>query len=344
MRYRTLGTSGLRVSSLCLGTMTFDPAAGWGTDDRDSKRVLQAFLDRGGNFVDTHTYGPAEDVLGELLAGDRDRVVLATKFGGTLDPDDVNASGAHRKSMVRSVESSLRRLRTDYIDLLWLHAWDALTPTAELMRAVDDLVRAGKVLYVGVANAPGWAVAHANVLAEWRGWTPFCAVQAEYSLVERDVDRDILPMVSALGLGLAAWTPLASGWLSGKYQGDGGADRPADRIRRLDDPIMTRFLPRNERTVAIAAEVTAIARETGTTPSQVALNWVRARGAIPVFGATSPEQVEDNMGCTDSDLSPEHMSRLAAVSDLPLGFPQAFLSSGLVRRLMYGAHLGELEG
>jgi aryl-alcohol dehydrogenase-like predicted oxidoreductase len=337
MRYTLLGRSGLRVSALCLGTMTFDEASGWGASRESSRRIYDAFLEAGGNFLDTHTYGPTEDYLGEFMAEDRDRVVLATKFGGTLVADDVNASGGHRKSLVRSVETSLRRLRTDYVDLLWLHAWDALTPVDEVLRACDDLVRAGKVLYLGVANTPAWTVAQANTLADLRGWTPFAAIQVEYSLVERDVDRELLPMARSLDLAVAAWTPLASGWLTGKYAGDGaGGTGNGARRRRLDDPIMARFMPRNERNVAIAGEVCAIAAEIGCAPAHVALNWLRRRGAIPIFGATSPEQVEENVGCFAFELTDDHMARLEAVSRIKLGFPHDFLASGIVKKLMYG--------
>jgi aryl-alcohol dehydrogenase-like predicted oxidoreductase len=327
------------VSGLCLGTMTFDDAAAWGASKEVSRQIYAAFLEAGGNFIDTHTYGPTEDYIGEFMTGDRDRVVMATKFAGTLAPDDVNASGAHRKSLVRSVESSLRRLRTDYVDLLWLHAWDQLTPADELLRACDDLVRAGKVLYFGVANAPAWVVAQANTLADARGWTPFTALQVEYSLVERDVDRELLPMARNLDLAVTAWTPLASGWLTGKYRATppapGAGGPPA---RRLDDPVMTRFLPRTERNTAIVNEVCAIAGEIGCEPAHVALNWLRRRGAIPIFGARSVEQVKDNARCFDFELSDQQDQRLTAVSRIKLGYPHDFLASGLVRNLMYGRH------
>jgi aryl-alcohol dehydrogenase-like predicted oxidoreductase len=347
MRYTLLGRSGLRVSELCLGTMTFDGGgSGWCVPEEAGRRIVDAFLDVGGNFVDTHTYGPTEDYLGGYLAGRRDRVVLATKYGGTLDPDDVNASGAHRKSLVRSVESSLRRLRTDYLDLLWLHAWDPLTPVEEVIRALDDLVRAGKVLYVGAANVPAWMVARGVTLAEARGWTRFAAVQVEYSLIERDVDREIGPMARDLGLGVAAWTPLASGWLTGKYlpARDGRTGRDGSGVRRrLDDPVMSRFLPRTERNLAVAEEVCRIAGEIGCRPGHVALNWLIRRGAVPIFGATSPEQVRDNASCFDNALSDEHGERLDKVSRIALGFPHDFLNSGLVRRLMYGTHAGRID-
>lgn len=324
------------MSGLCLGTMTFDGAGGsWCVSKEEGRRIFDAFRSEGGNFVDTHTYGPTEDYLGDYLSGDRDRVVLATKFGGTLAPEDVNASGGHRKSLIRSVENSLRRLKTCYVDLLWLHAWDWLTPVDELMRALDDLVRSGKVLYLGVANVPAWAVAQANTLADCRGWTSFCALQVEYSLIERDADRELIPMARGLEIGVTAWTPLASGWLTGKYlpsHDSGSCGQP----RRLDDPIMARFLPRTDRNLAIAEEVCKIAAEISCAPAHVALNWLRHRGAIPIFGATSVEQVNENIACFDFELSGEQVERLTAVSKIKLGFPHDFLSSGLVKRLMYG--------
>jgi aryl-alcohol dehydrogenase-like predicted oxidoreductase len=341
VRYQVLGRGGLRVSGLCLGTMTFDESLAWGTSREASRQVYDAFIEAGGNFVDTHTYGPTEDYLGEFMAGNRDRVVLATKYGATLDPDDVNASGGHRKSLVRSVEASLRRLRTDYIDLLWLHAWDRLTPVDEILRAVDDLVRVGKVLHSGVANAPAWAIARANTLADAHGWIPFAATQVEYSLIERDVDRELMPMADELGVAMTAWTPLASGWLTGKYRADppvtGGG-------RRLDDPMMTRFLSRTERNAQIADEVAAVAAELGCTPAQVALNWVRRRGAVPIFGARTVEQVKENTGCFDHELTDAQERRLSAVSAIRLGYPHDFLASGMVRRLMYGRHGDAIEG
>jgi aryl-alcohol dehydrogenase-like predicted oxidoreductase len=337
MRYTVMGRTGLRVSGLCLGTMTFDgDGQGWCVSRDEGRRIVDAFLDAGGNFIDTHTYGPTEDYLGTYLEGRRDEVVLATKYGGTLQATDVNSSGGHRKSLIRSVETSLRRLRTDYLDLLWLHAWDPLTPVDEVLRATEDLVRSGKVLYLGAANTPAWTVARAVTLAETRGWSGFSAVQVEYSLVERDVDREIVPMARELGLTVAAWTPLASGWLTGKYLTEEDTDGAA-RARRLDDPVMTRFLPRTERTLAIAEEVRRIAGENGCPSAHVALNWLRRRGAVPIFGATSPEQVLENAACFGSDLTDEQMDRLNKVSRIRLGFPHDFLASGLVRRLMYGS-------
>lgn len=340
MRYTLLGRSGLRVSSLCLGTMGFMDGSGWGTGREQSRRVFDAFLDEGGNFVDTaNAYGDGagEEFLGEFLAGRRDRVVVGTKYAGRPPgagaAPDANASGTHRKSLVQAVEGSLRRLRTDYIDLLWVQAWDFLTPVDEVMRALDDLVRRGTVLYVGVSNAPAWVVAQANTLAELRGWTPFSGLQAEYNLLERDAERDLLPMARALDVGVAAWTPLASGWLSGKYAGeagDGGAPR------RLDDPLMGRFVERGERNRRIAAAVVEVAGKAGRPPAQVALNWLRRRGVIPVFGARTEAQVRENVGCLEWELDDAAARLLDEAGRIALGFPHDFLASGIVRGFVYG--------
>ncbi len=339
MRYKLLGKSGLRVSGLCLGTMTFDEGLSWGASKAECRKIYDAFIEAGGNFIDTHTYGPTEDYLGEFMAADRDRVVLSTKYTGSIAPNDVNSSGGHRKSMVRSVESSLRRLQTDYIDLLWVHSWDFMTPVEEVMRACDDLVRQGKVLYLGVSNAPAWIIAQANTLANMRGWTSFIATQVEYSLLERDVERDLLPMARALDITLTAWTPLASGLLTGKYRQNGSAATEGQSQvgpRRLDDPVMARFAPQNERNTAIVEEVSEIARELEATPAQVALNWLRQRGAIPIFGARRVEQVKENLGCFDFKLSDEQIQRLDKLSRIKLGFPHDFLASGIVKKFTYG--------
>jgi aryl-alcohol dehydrogenase-like predicted oxidoreductase len=352
MRYKLLGKSGLRVSGLCLGTMGYMDGLHWGTCREDSRRIYDAFLEAGGNFIDTaNTYGEgdSERFLGEFMAADRDRVVLTTKYGGKYvsgEPNmDANCAGSHRKSLSRAVEASLGRLKTDYIDLLWVHSWDSMTPVEEVMRGLDDLIRQGKILYIGVSNAPAWNVAQANTLAELRGWTPFIAMQVEYSLIERDVERELLPMARALDIGIAAWTPLAGGLLSGKYNVDGEMPRNLGEAepRRLDDPVMGRFAPRNERNMAIAAEVCKIASEIGCAPAHVALNWLRHRGAIPIFGARTVAQVKENLACFEYDLSEEQVQRLQDVSKIKLGFPHDFLASGIVKKFTYGGMFDLIE-
>ena len=344
MKYRLLGASGLRVSALCLGTMTFDEALPWGASREDARRIYEVFIQAGGNFIDTHSYGPSEEYLGEFMAGDRDRVVLATKYTGSIDERDINSSGGHRKSMMRSVEASLRRLKTEYLDLLWVHSWDFMTPVEEVMRACDDLVRRGLVLYVGVSNAPAWIVAQANTLASLRGWSPFVGLQVEYSLIERDVERELLPMARALDIGVTAWTPLASGWLTGKYSGDKNGGAPTNgHKRRLDDPVMSRFMPRTERNVKIAEHVSKIAQEIGCAPAHVALSWLRQHGAVPIFGARTVEQLNENLACFDVNLSQEQMFSLDKISKIPLGFPHDFLASGIVRKFVYGGKFAAIE-
>ncbi|HKS99533.1 MAG TPA: aldo/keto reductase [Rugosimonospora sp.] len=340
MRYRLLGRTGLRVSELGLGTMTFMEDLSWGTTREQSWQVFDAFAAAGGNFIDTsNSYGTSEAYLGDMVKADRDRFVLATKYSGSGPGEHVNSSGNHRKSLVRSVAASCRRLRTDAIDLLWLNAWDFLTPVEETLRALDDLVRLGTVLYIGVCNTPAWYVAAANTLAGLRGWTPFAAVQVRYNLVDRDSERELLPMARALDVGVAAWTPLASGWLTGKYAGPG----EAGEARRLDDPVAARFVPRSDRAVAVAAEVTRIAGELDCRPVQVALAWLRQQGVVPLFGARTAGQVRENLGCLDVTLAGEHLRRLDRVGAVSLGYPHDFLASGMVKQHLYGGHFGQID-
>jgi aryl-alcohol dehydrogenase-like predicted oxidoreductase len=331
MRYRLLGNSGLRVSELCLGTMTFGEDWGWGAPPDECRAMLDVFLDSGGNFVDTasnYTEGSSERLLGELLEGRRERVVLATKYTLTSRPDDPNGGGNHRKNMVQSLEQSLRRLRTDHVDLLWLHMWDGTTPVEEVMRAFDDLVRSGKVLHVGFSDTPSWVVSRAAAIAELRGWTRPCAVQAAYALTDRSVERDLLPMAGAHGMPLLAWGVLGGGVITGKYARDDGAPR------RYGD-----FTPR-ERSVRIIAEVAAVAEQCGVTPAQVALAWMRApqrrQHVIPLIGARSVQQLRDNLRVLDVDLPTEAVERLDAASRLELGFPRSFLADDEIIGLIFG--------
>jgi aryl-alcohol dehydrogenase-like predicted oxidoreductase len=232
MNYQLLGKSGLRVSELCLGTMTFGEDWGWGANKDESCKMFDAFAKAGGNFIDTadgYTSGTSEKMVGEFIAQDRERFVVATKYSFNCKPGDPNAGGNHRKHMVEALNGSLKRLGTDYVDLYWVHAWDELTPVEEVMRGLDDLVRGGKVLYVGISDAPGWWIARANTIAELRGWTQFAGLQIEYNLVERTPERELIPMAAALGLGVTAWSPLASGLLTGKYLQKGTEERRLDK-------------------------------------------------------------------------------------------------------------------
>ncbi len=336
MRYKLLGKSGLRVSELCLGTMTFGEDWGWGSTKDESRKVYDAFLEAGGNFIDTanvYTNGTSERLLGEFMQGQRERIVLATKYTNAAPGTDPNAAGNHRKSMVQALEASLKRLKTDYIDLYWLHIWDQITPIEEVMRAFDDLVRQGKILYAGVSDTPAWVIAKANTLADLRGWTPFVGLQIEYSLIERTPERELLPMAADLGLGVTAWSPLAGGMLTGKQLEAGGA-----KDSRQSDPGFKQFMASDARKEAIAREVVAVARECGHSPAQVALAWLRQRTApvIPIIGARKLAQVKDNLACVDIRLEPALVQRLDTVSRIEMGFPHRFFANDMVRSLSYG--------
>jgi aryl-alcohol dehydrogenase-like predicted oxidoreductase len=321
MRYRTLGRSGLRVSEVILGAMTFGEQGGVGAPLAECRRMLDAYAEAGGNAVDTainYRGGASEEFLGELLDGRRESFVLASKYTTTRNADDPNGGGNARKNLRASLETSLRRLRTDYLDVYWVHVWDASTPIEETMRALDDAVRAGKVLYVGISDAPAWVVSRANTLAEWHGWSPFIGLQVPYSLLQRDIERELLPMAEALGLAVTAWSPLAGGVLSGKYT---GPDARTEGTRQ--DPATV-----DERSHAAAKAVQAVADEIGATPAQVAIAWTMHRSAavIPILGARSVTQLRDNLGAIDVRLTAGQMATLAAASEFSLGFPHDFIN------------------
>ena len=326
MRYKLFGRTGLRVSELCLGAMTFGEDWGWGAPKDECARILDAYAEAGGNFIDTanlYTNGTSERIVGELIAPERDRWVLATKYALNVRPDDPNAGGSHRKSLTQALDASLKRLRTDYIDIYWVHVWDVFTPVEEVVRALDDAVSAGKVLYVGISDTPAWLVSRAVTLADLRGWTRFAGLQVPYSLVWRDVERDLLPMAQALDLAVTTWGALGSGLLTGRY----GSDRARPEGTRI---ATTEFGAQmlTERNLSIADELNSVASERGSTPARVAMAWVRAQqpnGAIiPIVGARSREQIEDGLGAVDINLSEGEIERLDAVSRIKLGFPHDF--------------------
>jgi aryl-alcohol dehydrogenase-like predicted oxidoreductase len=325
MHYRLLGHTGLRVSEAALGTMTFGTDWGWGADIDETRKIFDAYAGAGGNFVDTadrYTNGTAEKMVGEFVRADRDKFVVASKYTLSSRPDDPNAAGNHRKNLVQSLDASLRRMGTDYLDVYWVHIWDRLTPIEEMMRALDDVVRAGKVLYIGISDAPAWVVARANTLAEERGWTPFAAIQVQYSLIERSVERELLPMARDLDIAVTAWAALGSGILTGKYNKDrsGGGGR-------IDTTGSSNML--TERSLAIAGEVVTLAAEIGVSPSQVALAWVRQQAGvvIPIIGATKLSQLVDNLSSLDVHLTAEQLERLDKASAIELGFPHDFSNS-----------------
>jgi aryl-alcohol dehydrogenase-like predicted oxidoreductase len=327
MRYRILGRSGLRVSELCLGTMTFGDDWGWGADRAESRRIFDAYADRGGNFVDTannYTDGTSESLVGELVEADRARFVVATKYTLSTTASDPNSGGNHRKSLVQSLERSLRRLRTEYVDLLWLHMYDAFTPIDDAVRALDDQVRLGKVLHVGISDSPAWVAARANTLAELRGWSPFVALQVPYSASGREPERELFPMAAALGLAVTPWGVLEAGALTGK---------PAAERRWPDDE----GGPATERVVA---ELRRIGQEVDATPAQVAIAWLLHRSVaptiVPIVAARRAEQIVENLAAADVRLSEEQAAAIDRAGKPALGFPRSFLESEGVRSLIYG--------
>ncbi|MEV6238466.1 aldo/keto reductase [Lentzea sp. NPDC051838] len=313
--YLTLGRSGLRVSPFTLGTMTFGEDHGWGSTPEESAKILASYVDSGGNSIDTanlYTNGHSEKIIGDFLAGSklRDRLVLATKFFGNLHAGDPNGGGPGRKAMIHQLEDSLRRLRTDYVDLYWLHNFDPATPVEETLRALDDLVRAGKVRYIGFSDVPAWATAHAATLAQWHSWSPIIALQLEHSLLERTPEGELIPMAQAMGMGVMPWSPLRGGFLSGKYT-SGAA--PASERGRVPSP---------QEFVVIDA-VNEVANELGVPASQVALSWLRGRPGVSsiVIGARRYDQFEMNLGALDVTLTDAQRAKLDEVSAPHLNFP-----------------------
>ena len=314
--------------------MSFGDAWGYGADERESHRILAAYAEAGGNFLDTankYHEGQSEEIVGRFVKEDRERWVVASKYTLAMRPGDPNAAGNSRKNLRQSVEASLRRLQTDYVDVLFVHAWDYATPVEEVMRGLDDLVRAGKVGYVALSDAPAWIASQANTLAALRGWTPFVALQVEYSLIERTAERELLPVADAFGLSVMAWAPMGGGTLTGKYsRGSAGAALDTKRAHQ-NQPRLT------ERNLEIAREVDRIAGELGATSAQVAVAWIRQRSRciIPIVGARRLDQLDDVLRSTEIELSAEHVSRLDQVSGIELGFPYSLLQSPL-GQLVYG--------
>jgi aryl-alcohol dehydrogenase-like predicted oxidoreductase len=336
MKYRLLGKSGLRVSEAALGTMTFGDEWGWGSPKAEAQKVYETYREAGGNFIDTanfYTGGTSEKFVGEFIKGHRDSVVLATKYSNAAPGNDPNAAGNHRKSMMQALEASLKRLQTDYIDLYWVHIWDGITPVEEVMRGLDDIVRQGKVLYVGISDAPAWWIAQANTLAELRGWTQFIGLQIEYSLIERTVERELVPMAKALNLGVLAWSPLARGVLTGKYHGDDKADGG-----RMSNEGMKEFLPEEQLATRIISAVKAVSEQVERSMAQVALAWLRHQTVpvIPIMGARKVSQLQDNLASLDLELSAEQLKSLDEASRIELGFPMSIYEREMVRSIRYG--------
>ncbi len=339
MRFKLLGRSGLRVSELALGTMTFGEDWGWGASKEDSQKIFDAYSNAGGNFIDTainYTNGTSEKFVGEFIHADRDYFVVATKYtlrDGNANKQDPNAGGNQRKNMLRAVETSLKQLNTDYIDLYYLHMWDFMTPIEEVMRGLDDLVRSGKVRYIGISDTPAWVISKANLMAELQGWSRFVASQFPYSLASRDPERAMIPMARTEDIAMTVWGILGGGVLTGKYR---------------DENATTRYDSASEERMKLADAMVKMANKHGVTPSQIAINWVRQRpgsGApiIPILGARNLAQLEDNLGALDFTLTREQIAELEDLSPIQLGFPYDFLTSDNVRNLVFGETYDQVD-
>jgi len=337
MRYRLLGQTGLRVSELFLGAMTFGDPETVGASPEECRLMLDAYAEVGGNVVDTasnYRGGASEMIVGELLEGRRDGFVVSTKYTASRNPSDPNAAGNHRKNLRLSLETSLRRLRTDYVDIYWVHLWDAHTPIEETVRALDDAVRAGKVLYIGISDAPAWVVARANTLAELKGWTAFAGLQVPYSLLQRDIERELLPMAESFGMTIAAWSPLAGGILSGKFTRPEGPESGT----RLSAASIA------DHDLAVARVVHDVAGEIGASASQVAIAWtmVRSTAVHPIIGARRLDQLLDNLGALDCQLPAEAVSRLEQATGFLPGFPGDFIAE--TSPWVFGAVSSRVDG
>ena len=340
MRYKVFGEhTGLRVSEVILGTGTFGTRWGYGADPDEARLMFDGYLNAGGNFIDTsdsYQFGESESLLGEFIKSNRDDLVIGTKYAQSADPKgSLSVTGNSRKAMVRSVEQSLKRLQTDRVDIYWVHMPDGDTPIEEIARGLDDLARAGKILYAGLSNFPAWRTAGAAMLAELRGWTSIVAQQIEYSLVQRTADRELLPMAAAHGLATAAWSPLGGGVLPGKYRrGETGRHTQFGRLFHPED---------NEQKTAILDVLAAIAEETGYTQTSVALAWVAAKGLFPILGPKARHQLDQNLAVLSVPLSEGHIDRLDEVSAVPLGAPHEMLAIPASRDRIAGGKRAELD-
>ncbi|MBP2833772.1 aldo/keto reductase [Aquimarina sp. U1-2] len=340
MKYKLLGNTGLRVSEVALGTMTFGTEAGWGADKETSKKMFDLFTEAGGNLIDTaneiYTGGTSEKFTGEFIKSNRDFVVLGTKYTDAMPGKDPNMAGNSRKNMMQSLERSLKRLDTDYIDIFWVHAWDFFSPVEEVMRALDDMVKQGKVLYLGISDAPAWVISKANMYARQNGLTPFEASQIEYSLIQRTGERDLLPMAKTEGMTTLGWSPLSSGILTGKYS---KKNEDSDKgNRRLDK---SEFAALSERNLSIGDKVVEIAEKNNVHPATVAISYVKCQNIIPILGGTKPSQIESNLKSIDFTLSSDDLKTLNDISTIELGFPYDFLKG--TQPVTYGGQLENID-
>jgi aryl-alcohol dehydrogenase-like predicted oxidoreductase len=348
-RYFTLGRSGLRVSRLALGTMTFgtDGMFGaWGSEEAAARAVFDAYVGAGGNFIDTadfYTKGTSESLLGKFIAesGNRHRLVVTTKYSNSVDSGDPNAGGNGRKHMVRALDDSLRRLRMDYVDLFLVHTWDRITPPEEVVRGLDDLVRAGKIRYAGLSDVPSWYAARAQTWAEAHALTPLVSLQLPYSLVERSLEQEHAPMAANLGMGITAWSPLGAGLLSGKYRPSEGAVAGVGRLTSQTGSRLDLF---SERNWAIVGALEGVAKELGRSMAQVALNWVATQPAVgaAIIGATKVTQLEDNLRALDFEIPPVLRTKLTEVSAPPMTLPYGMFTDGYQAAFLHvGATVGD---
>ena len=336
MRYKPFGQrTGLRVSEFALGTGTFGTKWGYGAEAAEARRIFDGYVDAGGNFIDTadsYQFGDSETLLGAFVGAKRNDLVIATKFSLGATPDaSLTATGNSRLAMIRSVEESLRRLKTDRIDLYWVHMPDGVTPIEEIVRGLDDLVRSGKIVYAGLSDFPAWRTARAATIADLRGWAPIAGLQIEYSLVERTPDRELLPMAQGLGLGTVVWSPLGGGLLTGKY-------RRGEAGRATQWKVLVHDESTSQKT-AILDELHAVAEESGANAGQVAIAWIAAKGLIPILGVKSSAQLDDNLGAAAIRLSDAQVRRLDEVSAVPLGFPLDMLNNERNRARLTGGRL-----
>ena len=346
MKYKGLGRCNLQVSELCLGTMTFGEEMGIGAAEPECRAVFDGYLAAGGNFIDTaniYNRGTSERMLGGFIGTGRDRLVIASKYSLNMCGDDPNAGGNHRKNLVQALEGSLRRLGTGYLDLFWVHGWDASTRIDELMRALDDQVRAGKVLHIGASNTPAWVIASANTLAAERGWTPFTAMQLHYNLVERSIERDFFALAAAQDMAITPWSPLAGGLLTGKFDAAAPAGE-REGARLAQGPRAARSM--TDRNRALAEALSALARETGCRPAQLALAWLCQRSpvtVVPIIGARNRRQLDENLGSLRLQLTAEQLARIDGLSAPQLEYPQSLLESEFFRRMMHGEVVDRMQ-
>ncbi|MBN2134214.1 MAG: aldo/keto reductase [Acidobacteria bacterium] len=331
MRYKLFGRSGLRVSEFCLGTMTFGKEWGWGADKAECRKIFDAFTDAGGNFIDTanrYTEGTSEKYIGDFLSKTRDKYVISTKYTLNTRKNDPNSAGNHRKNMILSLEASLNRLKTDYIDVYWVHAWDFLTPIDEVMRALDDMVTTGKILYIGISDTPAWIVARANTIAELNSWSRFVGLQIEFSLIQRSPERELLPMAEHMNISITPWAVLGGGILTGKYSEDNNKPKRFDG----NDQRLT------IQNMKIAHSVVELSKEIDKPPSQIAINWVRQKSynMVPIIGVRTVDQLKNNVESLQWELTQEELEWLDEISSIELGFPHDYLEKEFVRDLVYG--------